>query len=95
MACHAVVALTAAPSPEHGNGIAFPDRFDAAADCRDHAGILVAEDQRHARQNLELAVNHVDIAVAEPRSLDAHENLAWARRGRRHIFENQLMPVVV
>ena len=46
-------------------------------------------------KNLDLAVDHMDVAVTESGALDADENLTGGRRGRRHVFENQFVPVVV
>ena len=55
----------------------------------------MAEDEGHSRKNLDVAVDHVDIAVTESCTLDADENLPSTRCRRRHIFENQLVSVIV
>ena len=47
------------------------------------------------RKNPHLAVDDMDIAVAESRALDTDEDLASRRLGRRNLFENKGLPVFV
>jgi hypothetical protein len=46
-------------------------------------------------RDLDVAVDHVDIAVAESRALDANEHLARPRRRRRHVVDYQLVSILV
>jgi hypothetical protein len=58
------------------------------ADGLDHAGRLVADDDRHLRRVLRL--EEVEVAVAETGSCGADENLARARLVDRHLFDLEL-----
>jgi hypothetical protein len=92
---HAQPASSTAPSTEDGHGVTFADRLHARADRRHHAGVLVAEHERHPRQDRKVAVDDVDIAVTEPRAVNRDEHLARTRRGRRNLVDLQRLSVRV
>ncbi len=95
VAGHAVVALATAPTAEDRDGVSLAHGGDTTAEGRDDTGVLMTENQRHSRKDLNVAVDHVDIAVTEPCALDADEDLPGPRRGRRYVFDDELVSVIV
>ncbi len=68
---------------------------DATACGDDRAGVLMAQRQRHPWQALDLAIDHVNIAVAEASALDAHEDLAVRGTRRGHVLDDERLAVAV
>ena len=83
----------------HAAGVAEPRQRDAHAGLEavhlagtqalDHADALVAGDERRRRLDRPLAARGVDVGVAEPAGLDAHEHLAGAGLGDGQVLDLQ------
>jgi hypothetical protein len=90
---HAVVTLAASPSAVHGNHIAVADGLHVGPGSRHNARILMAEDQWHSWQDLDLTIDHVDVAMAEARALDSDEHFARTWLRCRHLLDDQPLTV--
>src|SRR5690606_29161889 len=72
-------ALPAGPAePGHTDALALDEALDLAAERRDRAHDLVAEDQRQLRLG-ELAVEHVQIRPAHAAAANANQDLVGSR----------------
>jgi hypothetical protein len=91
----AVVALATAPPAEDGHGVSVAHAGYATADRSHDTGVLVAQNERHPGKDLDIPIDHVDIAVTEACTLDTNENLTRPGRRRRHVLDNELVSVIM
>ena len=83
----------------HATGVAEPRQRDAhprlqpvhraGAQSLDHPDAFVAGDERRRRLDRPLAARGVDVGMAEPARLHAHEHLAGARHGNGQVLDLQ------
>ena len=92
---HTVVAVPVTPAAVHCHVVAFLHRAHAGADRRDGAGVLVAERDRHARQNRDLSRDDVQVTVAESRAFHLDDDLTGTRRRPRHFVDQERLSVLV
>jgi hypothetical protein len=75
------------PEPGEGDTLADRDRQVSFSGGLDDADSLVTGDQEVLGLDRPLAARGVDVGVAQPAGLDAHQDLARARFGDREVTD--------
>jgi hypothetical protein len=80
-------ATSASPSAVHEYGISFANSGDTSTARRHEARVLVTERDRQSRQDLDLAVDDVDVTVAKACAGDTNDDLTGRWRWRGNVIE--------
>ena len=89
MAAQALRAGAAEAGQAGDHVIAHPQRGDIGAHRLDDAGALVAEHERAIEREAAVAVDHVQVAVADAGGDGAHQHLAAPRLVDLHLLDGQ------
>ena len=79
-------ALTARWRPRDDDVVADGERGDGRADLGDHTGTFVTRHEGHALR--QVAVDGVQVRVADPRGLDVDLHVAWSDGQRLDVVED-------
>lgn len=93
MSGYAEAAQAASPGAEHGHRVALAYGANTRTRGSDYARIFMAKDHGQPRQDLDIAINDMNVAVTKAGSLHGYQHLARPRRGRRYVIDEQGLTV--